>query len=97
VVYWTMTDDLALYLSVQVGVFGGGLWLLIAFDSRFHQKAFVLAAFLSYGAAIIFERFDHQIYAFTNRAISGHTLKHVLAALAVYWICRMLCERTGRA
>lgn len=45
-----------------------------------------------YGAALVAELFDRQIFAFTG-ALSGHTLKHVLAALAAGWALRMLMLR----
>lgn len=95
VVYWMAMDDLALYFAVQIGVFASGFWILVAYDSPYRQKGHIVAAFLSYALAIVFERFDHQIYAFTAQAISGHTIKHVLAALAAYWVYRMLAERAA--
>lgn len=97
VVYWVMADDLALYFAVQGGVFLAGFWILLAFDSPYRQKGFIAAAFLSYALALVFELLDHRIFAFTNEAISGHTLKHLVAALVPYWIYRMLAERARAA
>jgi hypothetical protein len=42
--------------------------------------------------AKLFEFFDKQIYSFT-RMISGHSLKHITAGVACYWILRMLQKR----
>jgi hypothetical protein len=36
---------------------------------------------------------DAQIFAWTNGWISGHTLKHLVAAFAAYGIVRVLRKR----
>jgi hypothetical protein len=43
------------------------------------------ATLATYGLAKIAEHFDEAIYVATS-AISGHSIKHVLAALATFWI-----------
>lgn len=40
------------------------------------------------------ETFDQQIFAL-GQIVSGHTLKHLIAALAIWWITRMLQERSS--
>jgi hypothetical protein len=45
-----------------------------------------------YVLAKIAEALDAQIYALTGW-ISGHTIKHLIATLAVYWVLRMLRKR----
>ena len=42
----------------------------------------VLAAFLLYGLSKGVEALDHQIFALLDGAVSGHSLKHLLAAAA---------------
>ena len=42
-----------------------------------------------YGAAKVLEAADRPIFAF-GRIVSGHTLKHLAAAISAYWIFRML-------
>ncbi len=39
-----------------------------------------------------FEHFDNEIYTFTN-FVSGHTLKHLAAAIATWFIVRMFIRR----
>ena len=46
-----------------------------------------------YGAAKLAEALDMEIYSLTSYSMSGHTLKHLLAALACYRIVRMLQKR----
>ena len=48
-----------------------------------------------YAVAKVTEVLDAQIYAL-GQLVSGHTLKHLLAALAVWWLLRMLQLRRQR-
>jgi hypothetical protein len=84
VVYWWWQDDLRPYFVVQFGPMlilpliiwrfsGPGtvwLWLTIGF----------------YVAAKIPELFDHQVFQFTAGFVSGHTVKHLLAAIGAFMI-----------
>lgn len=98
VLYWSATGDLAPYFAVQATVFVSGLYLPAALDSGFAQKRYVFAAFGLYALAVVAERLDHQIFAFSGNMISGHSLKHLIAALAPYVLYRMLARRvTGPA
>jgi hypothetical protein len=46
-----------------------------------------------YVLAKILEESDRQVFAM-GHVVSGHTLKHLAAAAASYWILRMLKKRT---
>jgi hypothetical protein len=82
VVWWRVTDDLRPYAVAQ---FGPVLVLLPAFWSdRMIRKLWPVAAW--YALAKLAEAFDRSIYE--ALFISGHTLKHLAAALATYWILR---------
>ena len=52
--------------------------------------------FVWYGLAKAGEIFDQPIYALTG-FVSGHTLKHLCAGLAVYWVLRSLRLRQPSA
>jgi hypothetical protein len=43
-----------------------------------------------YAIAKVFEALDRQIFSIDGGIVSGHTLKHMAAAVSVYWILRML-------
>lgn len=43
--------------------------------------------------AKILETFDRQVFALTGHSMSGHSLKHLAAAMAGYWMLRMLQNR----
>ena len=51
----------------------------------------VVAGF--YGLAKILETFDRPIFGLLGHVVSGHTLKHLAAAYAGYWILVMLQRR----
>ena len=46
-----------------------------------------------YAIAMIFERLDHQVYALLGGWTSGHTLKHLVAFVAIAIVYSMLRER----
>jgi hypothetical protein len=95
VVYWSQVDDLRPYFSVQGAALLSVLAALVLYRSRYSHRWLLLAALLTYGLAIASEQLDKQIYALTFQAMSGHTLKHLLAALALYWIYLMLRRRAA--
>jgi hypothetical protein len=55
----------------------------------------VWMAFLAYALAKVAEHFDAAIFAATG--MGGHTLKHLLAALAAWWILRAFQGAPARA
>jgi hypothetical protein len=94
--YWTETHgrgDLRPYLFVQ---FFPGLaipliiWL---YPARYTGSRELGFAALFYVLAKLLEAADRRIYDLTGQIISGHTLKHLAAAWAVWWILRMLQTR----
>jgi hypothetical protein len=97
VIYWHWTEqrgagDLRLYALVQfypVVAIPLMLWWL---PSRYPRGGELLAAAATYAAARVPELLDGWILA-TTRVVSGHTLKHLLAALAGYWVLHMLRHR----
>jgi hypothetical protein len=97
VAYWYLTErqghgDYRFYLFVQF--FPPLLIALIIalFPARYTGTRYLVVAFIFFVLAKLFELFDKQIYSFT-RMISGHSLKHITAGVACYWILRMLQKR----
>jgi hypothetical protein len=86
VVWWRMTGDLRPYVLVQFGPMG--LMLAALWDVR--RRKYLGAVLGFYFLAKVAEHFDHAIYS--SLPISGHTLKHLLAACGSYCILRW---RTG--
>ena len=70
------------------------LWISFRFPSRYTHGGFIYAVIALYGLAKVAETLDEEIFTWTHHWISGHTLKHLIAAYAVYRIVRMLSERS---
>ena len=83
--------DLGWYAAVQIF---SVLVLLLAplLRPRYTRNWDLLVVFALYVVAKIFETFDRKIYLL-GHVVSGHTLKHLAAAAAGYWILRMLQNR----
>ncbi|MGH9687081.1 MAG: alkaline phytoceramidase [Candidatus Acidiferrales bacterium] len=104
VLYWHFTQaagdgDLRFYAIAQFGSLLAILLILALFPPRYTRGSDFIIALAIYGIAKIFEAADRQIFALVH-IISGHTLKHLAAALSAYWIFRMLRLRvpvTSRA
>jgi len=94
--WWRWTENLWPFMAAQYfSIFLIG-WLLMFFPPAYTHGADLVTVTGFYVLAKIAEALDERIYALA-RWISGHTLKHLIAALAVYWVLRMLRKRTPRA
>lgn len=93
VLYWHVYGNLVPYLVMQVGFISATLIATVWIPTRYTQANRVYAAAGLYGAALIFERLDHQVYDLLGAWVSGHTLKHLVACAAIAIIYSMLRER----
>jgi hypothetical protein len=80
--------DLRIYAAVQL-YSALALLLALLLPPRYSRSREFAVVFGFYVLAKIFETADRQIFAF-HHFVSGHTLKHLAAAAAGYWILRML-------
>jgi hypothetical protein len=69
----------------------------VLFPPRYTCGSDFLVALAFYALAKLLEVSDAPIYRATRSMMSGHALKHVAAALAAYWLLRMLQRRVPRA
>ena len=88
--YWHITEswgvgDLRPYGVVQFLPMALIPVMLGLFGTRRLRSPYVWAMLVTYGLAKIAEHFDGEIYSLGG-IISGHSLKHVLAALATAWV-----------
>ena len=98
-VYWNWTEslgrgDLRLYALVQfypmvvlpliIGLFP---------QHRYTAGRFLAWGILWYGLSKLFEHFDHEVFDLLGQTVSGHTLKHLTAAVAPFFVMRMLLAR----
>jgi hypothetical protein len=95
--YWHLTEqrgagDLRLYALVQFFPLVAVPLLLWMRPPRYTRGSDLLAAAATYALAKVPELLDGRFFSVT-RVMSGHTLKHLLAALAGCWILVMLAKR----
>jgi hypothetical protein len=83
--------DLRFYASVQVYSILV-LLLMLLFPTRYTRGSDFAVVVGFYVLAKILEEADRQVFAL-GHIVSGHTLKHLAAAAASYWILRMLQKR----
>jgi nicotinamide riboside transporter PnuC len=93
---WYMSElrgagDLRFYATVQAYSL---LFLLIALllPPRYTRSSDLAIVAGFYALAKVLETLDKPIFSLGN-VVSGHTLKHLAAAAAAYWILRMLQKR----
>lgn len=93
VFYWAITEsmgkgDLRFYALVQflpmilMGV------ILYMFKSVSLQKKMLVMTIFWYGLAKLLETFDEKVYFLSGELISGHSLKHIAAAIASVYIVK---------
>lgn len=93
VLWWHWTGDLRLYLWVQYASVASLPFVLILFPARYTHRRYVLYGIGLYIVAKLAEIQDREIFTLTSHAISGHTMKHLLAAAAVSCLLLMLRRR----
>lgn len=93
VLYWHWTDDLRFYAWIQFMPLVVILLLISLFKSSYAQPWIILLILACYILAKIAELYDKEIFRVTNDLISGHTLKHCLAATSCYCVLLMLRQR----
>jgi hypothetical protein len=82
VTWWRLTDNLWLYGFVQFVPMVALLIIAVRREPR------LWPVFIFYGLSKIAEYFDKQIYSLSP--LSGHTLKHLLAGIATWYIFRWI-------
>ncbi|UTW12787.1 ceramidase domain-containing protein [Marinobacterium rhizophilum] len=93
VLYWHWLDDLRPYLLVQFGP----MLLLPVMIWRFEGPGtgWLWLALGFYVLAKVAELGDDLVYRFSQQLISGHTLKHLLAAASAYMIALKVRDTEG--
>lgn len=91
--WWSYADDLRLYAWVQFGPLLVLGYVLAVYPGRYSHRGYLALALAFYVMAKIAEFGDAAIYSATSATISGHTIKHLLSAIAALCIWRMLRVR----
>ncbi len=100
VTYWLVTERAGAGNVMPYGVLQGYtvivvLLLAIFNPSRYTHGADIFWVFGWYMLSKLLEHFDHEVLAL-NHLVSGHTLKHLAAAMTGFVVCRMLLKRRLR-
>lgn len=93
VIYWDMTDDLRFYGVMQFAPLLAIPLMLYIFDARYSHRNYLAYGLVYYVLAKVFELTDAWVYELSEQIVSGHTIKHLLAAEATYYIYLMLKQR----
>lgn len=96
--YWLRSEELGAgnvlpYFAFQLYALIAILLLMRLLPSRYSRSADLYRMILLYGAALAAELLDRYIFML-GEIVSGHTLKHLLAAMAAYQLVRMLRLRS---
>ena len=90
VFWWHFSGDLRLYIVVQFFPLVSMPLLIASFPARYTRSELLLVALAFYLICKIVEHYDKQIFRLTGRVVSGHTLKHLTAAVsplvAIYYL-----------
>lgn len=97
VAYWAWTEtnnlgDLRAYGLVQFLPMVIIPAIALSFRSRFDKRGILLKIFVLYAVAKLAEMYDRQIFE-VGEYVSGHTLKHLIAALALLALLRGIQSR----
>jgi hypothetical protein len=96
VIYWYATERAGVgnvipYAAYQAWSIAVIVLLIVAYPAQRYTHGALLAwAAVLYGLAKVFEAFDLGVYRMLGGALSGHSIKHLLAAGAVFTIVRQL-------
>lgn len=94
-IYWSLTDDLRPYLLAQFLPLLTIPLIIWLFPARYTRGGDVLISIGFYAVAKVFEDMDGAVFRALQDVVSGHTLKHLAAAIGAFWILRMLRLRTA--
>jgi hypothetical protein len=97
-IYWLLSERAGVgnvipYVVLQAAAVAGLLLIALLQDSRYTRGRDLHWVFAYYLAAKLLEMLDREILAF-GHLLSGHSLKHIMAALAALIVCRMLVLRS---
>ncbi len=95
VFWWAATDDLRLYGWVQFMPLAVLPVLVWKYRPKYTHRQLLFAGLGAYVAAKVTEHFDALIFATFADLLSGHTLKHLLAAAACLLLAEMIRRRVA--
>lgn len=92
---WLASGNVLPWLVIQFGGMAVILWMAFIKPMRGALPVRWGVVIAVYATAKFFELADHQIYALTEQAISGHSLKHVAASFAAWPVLAAVVSTLG--
>jgi len=96
VAWWAYSDDLRLYVWVQFAPLIAIPFVLAAYPGKYTHSHYLIYGLAFYLLAKVAEFYDREVMTVTSQWLSGHSLKHLLAACAPLVVYYMLRVRTPR-
>ena len=98
VIYWWVSEgwgrgDLRPYILVQFFPLLAIPLILQLYKSTFNMTKEVSFIFFFFGVAKLTETYDEEIFNWLEYTLSGHSLKHLLMAVAGFWMVVLLQRR----
>jgi len=98
VLYWVYTEslgrgDLRFYALVQFLPMLLIPIIFFLFPARFSHSHYLWHILGWYALAKVFEHFDADVFNLTGHTLSGHSLKHLVAGAAIYFLLRYMEDR----
>jgi hypothetical protein len=100
VLWWSFTEahptrigDLRPYIVVQFAPVLLTPFIIMLYPNSYTHTTYMYISVALYVFAKIMEVLDKQIYSFLWNTVSGHTLKHVVAAYGIFLLAVMLQKR----
>jgi len=90
VYYWHVAGDLRPYILVQFLPIILIPLMLFMNDARPGLRGNMMLLIGGYSLSKIVEQLDNQIFEMTSHAISGHSLKHIIAATSILFVVRQI-------
>lgn len=94
ILYWRFFDDLRPYAAVQFLPCIAIPLMAILLPPMYSHSTYWLWAAAFYLLAKVEEAEDKPIYKFTHHFVSGHTVKHICAAMVPVFLTLMLAKRS---
>ncbi|XP_058771815.1 uncharacterized protein LOC131645170 [Vicia villosa] len=94
IAYWRFFDDLRPYALVQFVPIIAIPVMAILMPPMYTHSTYWLWAAGFYLLAKVLEATDDVVYKWTNHIVSGHTLKHLFAAMVPVFLTLMLAKRS---
>ena len=94
VLYWHWFYDLRFYVWIQFIPLLMIPVVMVLFPRKYSHQWLLPTALAVYLLAKVAEAYDREVFMFSQGLLSGHTLKHLLAALSCFAVLMMLKMRS---